>query len=377
MSHALVIGAGVSGLTTALALQNRGIRTTIVADLLPQQTTSVIAGALWEWPPAVCGFHQNIKSLQRSKAWARRSYEVFERLSARPETGVSWCSAMFFFRHRIDDSPDDLRKMSEIQENTRGFVRGVRLAGDNGVSPGFEIKDAYSHLAPLIDTSVYMDWLFEQVQLGGANLVQEAITGPLVLQQDDLLDRFEADFIINCSGLGARALGDSSVYPLRGALIRIHNDGRNNPRINNAYCVSHNDALPGQNMIYILPRGEHFALLGGIAEPDQWDRDITLDNHAPIREMLDRCTRFLPALKSARIDESCPVKVGLRPARLDNIRLEHETGTSLIHNYGHGGSGVTFSWGCAEEVATLAESFPANDMASFSEEREQRSSVAR
>ena len=47
--------------------------------------------------------------------------------------------------------------------------------------------------------------------------------------------------------------------------------------------------------------------------------------------------------------------VGLRPGRME-VRLEREekNGKYLIHNYGHGGSGVTLSWGCADEVVELA-----------------------
>jgi D-amino-acid oxidase len=64
----------------------------------------------------------------------------------------------------------------------------------------------------------------------------------------------------------------------------------------------------------------------------------------------------MPILKNATIDSTEPVRVGLRPARKDNIRLEQEPGTDIIHNYGHGGSGVTLSWGCAKEVVQIAKS---------------------
>ncbi len=44
------------------------------------------------------------------------------------------------------------------------------------------------------------------------------------------------------------------------------------------------------------------------------------------------------------------MRVGLRPVRPRNVRLETEAGTCIVHNYGHGGSGVTLSWGCGFEV---------------------------
>ena len=43
-------------------------------------------------------------------------------------------------------------------------------------------------------------------------------------------------------------------------------------------------------------------------------------------------------------------KVGLRPAR-PSVRLERVA--DVVHCYGHGGAGVTLSWGCADEVVSL------------------------
>ncbi len=50
--------------------------------------------------------------------------------------------------------------------------------------------------------------------------------------------------------------------------------------------------------------------------------------------------------------------VGIRPYRKGGIRIEQEMiGEKLIiHNYGHGGAGVTLSWGCAKEVVGLVTS---------------------
>lgn len=101
-------------------------------------------------------------------------------------------------------------------------------------------------------------------------------------------------------------------------------------------------------------------VLGGLAEPGEWNLDIGLDNYEPVRDMLARCVEFMPALKTAEIDAAEPVRVGLRPVRNQNVRLELEAGTRLVHNYGHGGSGVTFSWGCALEAVELILSLTKN-----------------
>ncbi|HEY2792992.1 MAG TPA: FAD-dependent oxidoreductase, partial [Micromonosporaceae bacterium] len=65
-----------------------------------------------------------------------------------------------------------------------------------------------------------------------------------------------------------------------------------------------------------------------------------------------RCAAIDPRLASARVLEH---RVGLRPSR-PSVRLEAvaQNGRTVIHNYGHGGSGVTLSWGCADDVVARA-----------------------
>ena len=79
-----------------------------------------------------------------------------------------------------------------------------------------------------------------------------------------------------------------------------------------------------------------------------------------------------PAARAAGIDGQrrfAPVKVsrdriireivGLRPYRPEGFVVDAERvgNKLLIHNYGHGGAGITLSWGCADEVvATVAAS---------------------
>ena len=64
----LVLGGGVSGLTVAHQLLSSGFDVCLIAKEWHHQTVSVVAGALWEWPPAVCGFHTDIISLEKSKS---------------------------------------------------------------------------------------------------------------------------------------------------------------------------------------------------------------------------------------------------------------------------------------------------------------------
>lgn len=118
-----------------------GYSVTIISEKwasLDDRITSQIAGALyvhsldlihivltlihrWEYPPAVCGKHTDVISLRKSKKWCMTSYRVFERLQKLfpdqelPHHGIRMRMANFFFDHPVEEIPDELEKMLEIE----------------------------------------------------------------------------------------------------------------------------------------------------------------------------------------------------------------------------------------------------------------------
>ncbi len=353
----LVIGAGASGLTTALCLKKEGFDVKIVAEKFAPQITSVVAGALWEWPPAVCGGEHDQTMMSRSKKWCVSSYQKFLELKDDQETGVFLNPVVFYFKRLVNSNSADFSKMLETQEVVKSFAHDPDLINKNGVNPNLNIKDAYTYLAPMIDTDTYIPWLYRQVEKAGVNIFTQKISGSLKQLEPKLKKEFDVDLIINCTGLGALEItNDLLLSPHRGALIRAINDGSSIPKITTAHCMTFDKSQGNQNMIFIVPRGKDRLLIGGLVEENEWSTDINLENYSFIKDMFDRCVEFLPVLKDIKLDNDEPVRVGLRPYRQYSVRLEHEPGTSIIHNYGHGGSGITYSWGCAHEVVSLVSS---------------------
>ena len=149
-----------------------------------------------------------------------------------------------------------------------------------------------------------------------------------------------AGVVVNCAGLGARALaGDASMVAVRGQVVRVEQFGLDR------YIL---DEQSPDGIAYVYPRSND-VVLGGTREPG--NERIEPDPETA-REIVRRCSLLEPRVAAARIVSHA---VGLRPGR-PTVRLEAERpgpGRLLVHDYGHGGSGVTLSWGCAEDVAAL------------------------
>ena len=87
-------------------------------------------------------------------------------------------------------------------------------------------------------------------------------------------------------------------------------------------------------------------LLGGTNEQGSWDEE---PKPFIAERIVAQCAAIDPRLRGATIVGH---RVGLRPYRPE-VRLESEPfGDGVLwHNYGHGGGGISLSWGCAGEVA--------------------------
>ena len=375
----LVIGAGVTGLVTAWTLLDQGYRVTIVAKEwaswgTQQRPTSQIAGALWEFPPAVCGQHTDEVSLQHSKRWCMVAYHIWDAIAASKElselSGVRMKGADFFFPCCIEEEAQQMSKMLEIKSSgVRGFRHDAGIIKERNVDPTYGAIDAYEHHAPVIDTDQAMEWLTRLVEQKGAKLDTDTIVGDLFDQELSLRANYKADAIVNATGLaGTELAGDTSCYPIRGGLLRVINDGSDFPKLDHALIITADAVQDPNQIVFIVPRNDNILLLGGIAEPNEHQLSLTVESPI-IRRMRARCEAFLPNLKNARLDPEYPLAQGLRPFRKQNVRVERElrlrespvecsaetVPSRIVHTYGHGGAGWSLSFGCAGDVLALVK----------------------
>nr|WP_245766959.1 FAD-dependent oxidoreductase [Streptomyces colonosanans] len=307
----IVVGGGVIGLTTAIVLAESGRRVRVWVREPAERTTSAVAGALW-WP-------YRIEPESLVGEWALETLRVYEELAARPEeTGV-----------RMAEGVHGETRLDELGPWASG-VKGLRVTTD----AEYAGTGLWARL-PLIDMSTHLPWLRGRLLRAGGRVEERTVT--------DLAEpAAEASVVVNCTGMGARELvPDPLMRPVRGQLVVVENPGIT------TWLTSVDHASEAGTYFFPQPGG---LILGGTAEDDAWS--LTPDPRTA-EAIVARCAAVRPEIAGARVLDH---RVGLRPAR-EAVRLEREVlpgGGTLVHNYGHGGAGVTVAWGCAREAAGLA-----------------------
>jgi D-amino-acid oxidase len=305
-----VIGAGVIGLTTAVRLAEAGRDVRVDAALLPDATTSAAAGASWD--PFLA------EPADLVERWSRDTLAVLRQLGADDATGV-----------RLVEGTHE----SRVPRDVPAWAPWVDAAACDpaDLRPGY--VEGWRYCAPVVDMPKYLGYLVDRLTAAGGRLRQHRHTS-----LDEALA--EAPIVVNCTGTGSRTLiEDSSVEAVRGQLVVVENPG-----IATFFC---DDTPDAEELTYIYPQPE-VVILGGTSDWGEWD--LRPDSAAAL-DIVRRCVEVEPRLADARVVGH---RVGLRPVR-PRVRLEseHRDGTLLLHNYGHGGAGLTLSWGCAREAADL------------------------
>lgn len=306
----VIIGAGVSGLTTGVALLEAGFPVRLVAEDVPG-VTSLAAGAMWG--PYL------VEPRARVREWSLASLHTFETLADDPATGVRLVSGIEAARTHVS-APD-----------WSSLVPDFRICRPEELPAGF--ASGYRFTVPLIDMPVYLQYLLNRVRSAGGVVERRTARS---------LDEIEgASVIVNCAGLkGGDLAGDSDLRPIRGQHVVV-----NNPGITEFFSE---DTGLSSDLLCIYPHGDT-VVLGGTAIDGE--ADLREDSGAA-RAIVERCAEIVPALAKAPVIAH---RVGARPTR-SAVRVEaerHENGVAVVHNYGHGGSGVTLSWGCAGDVVEL------------------------
>jgi D-amino-acid oxidase len=315
VNDVVVVGAGVSGLSTAILLAEGGLAVRIIAREGPLETTSSVAAAVW--------YPYRAYPEDLVLAWGERTFAIFTELIGVDQAGVRLGELKELFLEPVAD-PWWAAAVPSIRRCT-----------------ATELPDRYHDglvfTTPVVEMPRYLGYLTDRFAAAGGRIERRAV-GSLEEAAND------ARVLVNCAGLGARDLvGDGSLLPVRGQVVVVANPGL-------AQVIIADEAP--DRLTYIVPRTGD-VVLGGTAEEGATALQPDAGTAAAI---LRRCSVLEPRLADAEV---LAHKVGLRPAR-PAVRLEATAladGTPCVHNYGHGGAGVTLSWGCAQDAADLARRY--------------------
>ncbi|XP_033645081.1 D-aspartate oxidase-like [Asterias rubens] len=319
-----VVGAGIIGVSTAVNILESipNVEVTILAEKFSPDTTSSGIGGLW-LPYLAKNTPQ--ESIYK---WGKTTWDHMMAILRSPyadEAGIHLKPIYDLFDVELDKDP--------FWKDIPLSYRRCNQQELDSLFPGYVSGFFFMTLFCLC--RLYIPWLMKRYQARGGKVLKQSLSS-----LSEIADLY--DVIVMCTGLGSHhLLGDKEVYPIRGELVKVKS----------SWTIATSAEKDGVLQSYLLPGIDH-VFCGGLAQVDNWNEQ---SDPKDVQGVLEKCAQLVPSIKNAKVISSW---AGLRPGR-SSIRLEKEnlrietTIKKVVHNYGHGGSGATLHWGCAQDAAQL------------------------
>ena len=379
----IVLGAGVTGLQTALSLltSRAAYKVTLLATHFPGDNsinyTSPLAGGHWR---SHAGFSAADGPV---RAWDARTYEVWMRLLREGDgkVGEPYEDRMRRTGLGIRESRNYWAKESEETKSNgdglwwKGTVEGLEVLNltettDETPPPGAIFGIKYQSVC--INVPQYLAYLYARVTGLGARIIKSTVdvssgldgtvrdAKRVVLSSDPSLHESSIFALVNAMGLSARNILEpeeaAKLYPIRGQTILVKGEAKRSR--------TYVDFGTTEDIAYVIPRpGSGSTIIGGCKQAGNYDEgvDKKLNEKILERAAKEGMAEELQTRKDGGF-EIISYQVGWRPGRKGGPRVELEErgegkfdGVWLIHAYGHAGGGYQASVGSAERVVEILE----------------------
>lgn len=331
----VIVGGGVMGFTAAVRILNAGFTdVTLVAATfapIPSKSSPAVYRPAWmgSTPPEL------------TVHWGKDTAAKFSSLARNgSDSGITPTTHVEFYK--ADAGPEAAIPDPALSKVMPGFRDATQLEIDTFCP---DAAGGWVYSTFMVEGVRLLKYLEAEARSLGLRVIKATVDGEAqsvtwCRHASSIAEKPACRIIVNASGLA----GGPECYPIRGDLVLVRA-----PYVKIA--IGEYNPKDGERPTYIYPRRDH-VVLGSFYLQGDGGREERPENTA---DVIERCAAFVPELRTAPLIGVVPC---IRPGRKEGVRLDRVKVAGeyhVVNNYGHGGGGMSISWGCAGDVCRLVE----------------------